>query len=260
MKTPARKSTLAKRNSSQVNEVSRSRRGLTTETSEHLAVEFVDNRPGAIAQLKLQVMADHSSQVQRSAGIRIHRGAVEPSGVIQRDISVEGEGSKTAGYWANKYVEARGGDFGRALDAGKTLDGEIFSTEDDLFDRMADIIDAGKDRARQPLAKETAARLVALEIDYYFDEIKEPPMMQLNRTYESNWDKKGGFGCEYIVADSNKRHWVLHVHRGPNGGLKAASVKTWDDRKKQQSGTSVLKLANVNALGVPEVSMDKKEK
>jgi hypothetical protein len=39
------------------------------------------------------------------------------------------------------------------------------------------------------------------------------------------------------------------VHRGPNGGLKAAGVKTYEERKLKEKGMSVPKFEHLNALG-----------
>lgn len=69
MKTSATKSTQAKRNAVNTSQVSRSRSGLTTETSAPRAAAFVDNRPEAMAQRKMQEVVDHRPQDSRLARI-----------------------------------------------------------------------------------------------------------------------------------------------------------------------------------------------
>jgi hypothetical protein len=65
-------------------------------------------------------------------------------------------------------------------------------------------------------------------------------------------------GAEYEPSDAenNSAKWVIHVHRGPNGGLKWARVKPWEKRKLrgfESGGATVMKLSNLEALGIKMV-------
>jgi hypothetical protein len=51
----------------------------------------------------------------------------------------------------------------------------------------------------------------------------------LRDTYNSSYDGEHGIGGEYW-PNNTSGHWVVHVHRGPMGGLKVGSIKTWADR------------------------------
>lgn len=77
-----------------------------------------------------------------------------------------------------------------------------------------------------------------------------PVSLDLNRTYQSNYEGENGIGGEY-VPNATINAWVVHVHRGPNGGLKAASTKTWLNRFAGMSSHKLTKEKAISA-GIPD--------
>ena len=73
----------------------------------------------------------------------------------------------------------------------------------------------------------------------------------LYRTYNSSYDGENGIGGEYLPNNTTD-HWVVHVHRGPNGGLKVGSIKTWDDRFIL-GHSQKLAVDKLTAAGIPQV-------
>jgi hypothetical protein len=73
----------------------------------------------------------------------------------------------------------------------------------------------------------------------------------LNRTYNSTYDGEHGIGGEYLPNNTTD-HWVVHVHRGPNGGLKVGSIKTWADRFLL-GHSQKLTVDKLTAAGIPAV-------
>jgi hypothetical protein len=76
-------------------------------------------------------------------------------------------------------------------------------------------------------------------------------VFSLHRTYNSNYDGEHGIGGEYL-PNGTTGHWVVHVHRGPNGGLKVGSIKTWEDRYAV-GHSQKLTVEKLTAAGIPEV-------
>jgi hypothetical protein len=73
----------------------------------------------------------------------------------------------------------------------------------------------------------------------------------LSRTYNSTYDGERGIGGEYLPNNTAGR-WVVHVHRGPNGGLKVGSIKTWADRFLL-GHSQKLTADKLTAAGIPAV-------
>jgi hypothetical protein len=53
--------------------------------------------------------------------------------------------------------------------------------------------------------------------------------MDFHHTYSSRYEGENGIGAEYW-PNGRSNTWVVHVQRGPNGGLKVGSVKEWSER------------------------------
>jgi hypothetical protein len=73
----------------------------------------------------------------------------------------------------------------------------------------------------------------------------------LKRTYNSSYDGEHGIGGEY-VPNNTDGYWVVHVHRGPNGGLKVGSIKAWNDRFIL-GHSQKLTVDKLTAAGIPQV-------
>ena len=132
--------------------------------------------------------------------------------------------------------------------------GEVFPTVELLFERCAEVVEANKNEAIRPVWREPLATRVAIALDYHFGALEQKPALTFAETYETSWDTTGGWGGEYWPPlEGGTPLWVVHVHRGPNGGLKAARVKTYEERKLKEKGMSVLKFEHLNALGVKTV-------
>ena len=235
-------------------------------------VQFVDHRPQAVLQKKWQEMAEtgyHERRFLHFGGItNVDTGSSIPqneSVCIQRDIIVnkvdnQPEEKHVPGWWAGEYCEVnKEAEWSRALQALKSLDGQTYNNRTELFDAVSSLVAKSKSRAVLPLENESDSFLIALEIDYYHKTLteKNKPIFNLNRTYQSNWDDKGGFGCEYRLG--NTAPCVIHVHRGKNGGLKSANAKTWDKRKEKEGGYQILKINNLIELGIKETDTTQKE-
>jgi len=223
------------------------------------------DRGASIQEVIDAITPAHLLMLQRFVGnqaVANLLAGVPPRGlrVLQRKITVlTGEdygGDLAAASWATKYVEKHpSADWGKARSAFTLISSndEVFNDRAELFTRAAEVMEAQKERAQLPLSTEANVSRVAIEIDYYFENLRKSaqvPKMTLAKTYESNWDKKGGFGAEYHPPSDNK--WVIHVHRGPHGGLKSARVKRWDLRGEGHNGATVGKFANLGEMGVFE--------
>jgi hypothetical protein len=195
-------------------------------------------------------------QLQAAAGNAAVRGLI---GRVQRDIAVEGEDypTLTVGSLANKYcTDNKGADWGRVRSALGMIEktGEAFKSRALVYERVVEVLDAQKSRAVQPIWREPLSTRVAIELDYYFDKVDPKPKMTFVETYETKWDKTGGWGAEYEPnTEEHHPHWVIHVHRGPNGGLKAARVKPYDERKLPEKGFPLSKFDNLVALGIGQI-------
>jgi hypothetical protein len=166
---------------------------------------------------------------------------------------------------ATKYLAKNTtADFTRARDACKIIDqtDEGFDTEDAAFQRVTEIMSERAGRATNKIILETHMGKVSAELDYYFGEINPKPGISLVETYPTSFDTTGGWGAEYLPSDAEKNsaRWVIHVHRGPSGGLKWARVKPIDKRKErgpQSGGATVMKHENLIALGIKQNDMTK---
>jgi hypothetical protein len=172
--------------------------------------------------------------------------------------------SRTPGKLANDYVTVTKEEFSRARDACVIIDqaGEGFDTEAEAFKRIAEIMKARSLRATKNIVVEPVAGNVANELDYYFNEINPRPGIALVETYPTTFDTTGGWGAEYLPSDAanNTARWVIHVHRGANGGLKHATVKPIENRlvRGWQSGAgTVTQHANLYKLGIKQVDTTK---
>jgi hypothetical protein len=194
------------------------------------------------------------------AGLVAAVGRPPAAPLVQRYINVvENKESLSAFNWAMEYEKLHKGqvDFARMRAAFLRIEatGEGFDTRAALFQRATEVIAAAKEQAVQPLWREPSAARVAIEIDYHFAGLKPQPKMTLVRTYPTSWDTTGGWGAEYAPPspENNPHKWVIHVHRGPNGGLKSAKVKLWEDRELPQKGMGLSKLDQLPTLGIPTV-------
>jgi hypothetical protein len=116
------------------------------------------------------------------------------------------------------------------------------------------------ERAVKTLVLETKESKVSAELDYYFNEIDPKPGMKFVETYQTLSDTTGGWGAEYHPThpvETGQPRWVIHVHRGKNGGITWAKVKLWNERKDQQKGSVVLNYDNLAALGIAKVDTTK---
>lgn len=237
-----------------------------------VAATFVDIRPQAIAQRQL-ADAIHSSpyiaaqrtQIRSAFGAATRlQGGPEESGhpVIQRFVKVKDDKESHAPFWwAMQYEGKRGKkyEFARVRQAFITIDAspneamDFYDTAEALFDRVEELAEASKDRSVQPVWRESSPSKVMMELEYYFGELKDLPEMELIRTYQSNWDKNGGFGGEYRTVNERAENWVIHVHRGKNGGLKSAKVKSWATRGVGHNGSTLFKFENLAKIGVPTI-------
>jgi len=184
-------------------------------------------------------------------------------GMVQRQIAVKGEDYPTlsAASLASKYCDTyKGANFSRVRSALVHIEktGEAFESRADVFARIGEVMEAQKDRAIQPIWREPLAGRVALELDYYFSEINPKPKISFVETYETSWDTTGGWGAEYAPqTESGTPLWVIHLHRGPNGGWKAARVKIYEERKLKEKGSVLTKIDNLAALGIAPVDTKK---
>ena len=181
---------------------------------------------------------------------------------VQRDIAVAGEDYPTlsVGSLASKYCDQfKAAAFGRVRAALVLIEqsGEAFPSRAVLFDRVAEVMEAEKGKAIQPLWREPLAARVSIALDYQFDKIDPKPLLTFVETYPTSWDTTGGWGAEYTPPFDGEYRWVVHVHRGPNGGLKAARVKPYAERKLPEKGMSVGKFEHLYALGVKQVDTTK---
>jgi len=165
---------------------------------------------------------------------------------------------------ATKYLDKHNAVFTRAKDACMIIDQrrEEFDNLDAAFQRVTEIMSERAQRATNKIVLETAMGKVAAELDYYFNEIVPKPKITFVETYPTSFDTTGGWGAEYEPSDAenNAAKWVIHVHRGPNGGLKWARVKPWEKRKLrgfESGGATVMKLSNLEALGIKMVDTTK---
>ena len=75
--------------------------------------------------------------------------------------------------------------------------------------------------------------------------------MRFSHTYHSRYDGENGIGAEYW-PNGTANTWVVHVHRGPNGGLKVGSVKEWTERMTV-GHSQKLTVDQLTDAGVPQV-------
>jgi hypothetical protein len=199
-------------------------------------------------------------QLQRTIGNIAARGLL---GIVQRQIAVKGEDYPTLspGSLASKYLDTyKSAEYSRVRSARGHIEktGEAFESRADVFARIGEVMDAQKGRSIQPIWREPIAGRVAIELDYYFDKIDPKPKITFVETYETSWDKTGGWGAEYAPpAEGTTPLWVIHLHRGPSGGLKAARVKLYEDRKLKEKGSVLMKHDNLAALGIAPVDTKK---
>jgi hypothetical protein len=173
--------------------------------------------------------------------------------------------SVSPGKLASDYCDKNtAANFSRAKDACNIIDqdGEGFDSEDAAFKRVTEVMKQRSERAAKKIVVEPEAGRVANELDSYFSEINPKPAIKLVETYPTSFDTTGGWGAEYEPSDleNNAARWVIHVHRGPNGGLKWARVKPIENRlvRGPQSGAgTVMKHANLYALGIKQVDPTK---
>jgi hypothetical protein len=110
--------------------------------------------------------------------------------------------------------------------------GEGFDSELAAYIRITQVMKERSDRATKNIVVEPVAGKVANELDYYFHELNPRPGIALVETYQTTFDTTGGWGAEYLPSDAanNAAGWVIHVHRGPGGGLTHATVKPIGNR------------------------------
>jgi hypothetical protein len=167
---------------------------------------------------------------------------------------------------ANKYCTQNAtADFTRARDACKIIDqqDEGFDTEAAAFQRVTAIMAERAGRAATKIVLETDTGKIAGEMDYYAKDIDPQLKLTLVETYPTSYDKTGGWGAEYVPSDTenNAARWVIHVHRGPNGGIKWARVKPVATRKLRgpdSGGATVMNVGNLAKFGVQGVDPTKK--
>jgi len=75
--------------------------------------------------------------------------------------------------------------------------------------------------------------------------------LDFDHTYHSRYDGENGIGAEYW-PNGTSGTWVVHVHRGPQGGLKVGSVKAWDERRTV-GHSQKLTVDQLTEAGVPQV-------
>jgi hypothetical protein len=90
----------------------------------------------------------------------------------------------------------------------------------------------------------------------YQDKVPQGLSMKLAATYKSSFDKRG-FGSEYWAT--NTANWVLHTHRGANGGLKAGKIKNWTERFSKGKGGSLTVDKLLKFPGVKQVDSQRKD-
>jgi hypothetical protein len=216
-----------------------------------------DSRPGPTS-----VSTDAIRDLQRTIG----NTAVGRLVSVQRWIKIRTPQPESlapallASRYTDKYKDPDPNWWTRARAACVVIDatGEEFETLDAAFDRVTEVMNAREGRAVQPLFREPIAARVAIELDYHFSDIDPKPALTFVETYPTSWDTTGGWGAEYHPPKEGVTPiWVVHVHRGPNGGLKAARVKLWEERKLEQKGMGVSKFDNLAALGVAQVDPKK---
>jgi hypothetical protein len=222
------------------------------------AAKPVGPKPVGPGQGALTPSAATWTRLQRSIGnaaTLLHLGQTQPAPPVIRRFITVGKESFSPAKLATDYDEAtKGGgkNWGRARAAYILIEqeGVAFGTREELDQRFLEVMELQKDRAIQPLTREKNAGKVAFELDYYWASIKPVPKLILSQTYQTSWDLTGGWGAEYVVVDEEKNdYWVIHVHRGPNGGLKSGGVKTWAERGEKEA-TRKLKAETITKLGI----------
>jgi hypothetical protein len=184
-------------------------------------------------------------------------------GIVQRQIAVKGEDYPTmaVGSLASKYCDTyKSASFARVRSALLHIEktGEAFESRADLFVRVDEVMEAHKERAVSPIWREPLAGRVAFDLDYNFAKVDPKPKISFVETYPTSWDTTGGWGAEYAPqAEGANPLWVIHLHRGPNGGLKAARVKLFEERKLKEKGSVLMKFDNLVALGINMVDTKK---
>lgn len=185
------------------------------------------------------------------------------AGVVQRDIRLKGlKLGQAVGWWANRYIDVRGEvhSFATLRWAFKKIEDapeestDCYEAESEVFDRAEQFIEGNKERAISPIWRETSPTKVWFELNFHIEECDPLPSMELLRTYASNWDNNGGFGGEYWATNKEgDQKWVIHVHRGPNGGLKSARIKAWSTRGEGHNGVTMFKFDHLAKIGIPNV-------
>ena len=212
------------------------------------------NREAPTPARPLPLAANSMSILQRTIGNQaVQRLLVS----IQRFIQIgpkQVAAGRLAFDYTDKFPNAKT-NFTRVKAACETIErnSEVFVSEDAAYNRITQLLQLLAERAVQPLVREPQAERVATELEYYPGDILPQLRMEFYETYESSWDQGGGWGAEYRPTQPGadnpvSPNWVIHVHRGDNGGLKAARVKLFSQRTSPQSG-SVLTSASLNRLG-----------